>query len=112
MLSSRSLSHIFDDYQIKLMETGNLTDEAAYISMQHHERPDGLGYPFGMNDIHPCARICTIADIYDALTSIRPYKIAMTPFEALKIIKNEALTEFDKSLMNNVILLLGPQCNY
>jgi HD-GYP domain-containing protein (c-di-GMP phosphodiesterase class II) len=92
-----------------LMETGQLTDEAAYISMQHHERPDGSGYPFGMKDLHTCARICTIADIYDALTSIRPYKNAMKPFEALKIIKNEALTEFDHSLLNNLIRLLGPQ---
>ena len=95
-----------------LMETGQLTDEAAYISMQHHERPDGSGYPFGMTDIHPCARICTIADIYDALTSIRPYKTAMKPFEALKVIKNEALTEFDHSLLSNLIRLLGPQSEH
>jgi HD-GYP domain-containing protein (c-di-GMP phosphodiesterase class II) len=95
-----------------LMETGNLTDEAAYISMQHHERPDGSGYPFGMTDIHPCARICTIADIYDALTSIRPYKTAMKPFDALKVIKKEALTEFDHSLLGNLIRLLGPQSEY
>jgi HD-GYP domain-containing protein (c-di-GMP phosphodiesterase class II) len=40
-----------------LMETGHLTDEAAYISMQHHERPDGSGYPFGTKEIHPCAQI-------------------------------------------------------
>jgi HD-GYP domain-containing protein (c-di-GMP phosphodiesterase class II) len=92
-----------------LMETGHLTDEAAYISMQHHERPDGSGYPSGMTDIHPCARICTIADIFEALTSVRPYKAAMKPFDALKIIKNEALTEFDQSLLRNLIIMLGPQ---
>jgi HD-GYP domain-containing protein (c-di-GMP phosphodiesterase class II) len=95
-----------------LMDTGHLTDEAAYISMQHHERPDGTGYPLGMKDLHPCARICTIADIYDALTSIRPYKNAMTPFDALKIIKNEALTEFDQSLLKNLIRLLGPKSEH
>ena len=92
-----------------LMETGHLTNEAAYISMQHHERPDGSGYPCGTKEIHPCARICTIADIYDALTSIRPYKNAMKPFDALKIIKNEALTEFDQNLLKNLIRLLGPK---
>ncbi len=92
-----------------LMETGHLTDEAAYISMQHHERPDGSGYPCGTKEIHPFARICTIADIYDALTSIRPYKNAMKPFDALTIIKNEALTEFDQSLLKNLIRLLGPK---
>jgi HD-GYP domain-containing protein (c-di-GMP phosphodiesterase class II) len=92
-----------------LMETGHLTDEAAYISMQHHERLNGSGYPLGMTDIHPCARICTIADIYDALTSIRPYKNAMKPFDALKVLKDEALTEFDLSILNHLIKLLGPQ---
>jgi HD-GYP domain-containing protein (c-di-GMP phosphodiesterase class II) len=92
-----------------LMETGNLTDEAAYISMQHHERPDGSGYPFGMMDIHPCARICTIGDVYDALISIRPYKTAMKPFDALRTLKKEAFTEFDRCLLNTLIRLLGPQ---
>src|SRR5208337_1195680 len=95
-----------------LMETGHLTEEAAYISMQHHERPDGSGYPSGMTDIHPCARICTIADIFEALTSVRPYKTAMRPFDALKIIKNEALTEFDQSLLKTLIRLLGPQAEH
>ncbi len=92
-----------------LMETGHLTDEAAYISMQHHERPDGSGYPFGMKDIHPCARICTIADIFDALTSERPYKPALKPYEALGIIKKEAVTDFDQYLLAAFIKMLGPQ---
>ncbi|MRR36807.1 HD domain-containing protein, partial [bacterium] len=91
-----------------LMETGHLTDEAAYISMQHHERPVGTGYPYGMKDIHPCARICTIADIFDALVSPRPYKPAMKPFEAIEIIKKEASTEFDRCLMETFIRMLGP----
>lgn len=91
-----------------LMETGNLTDEAAYISMQHHERPDGTGYPCGMKDIHPCARICTMADIFDALTSARPYKPPMRPFGALETIKKEAFTEFDHNLITTFIRMLGP----
>jgi HD-GYP domain-containing protein (c-di-GMP phosphodiesterase class II) len=92
-----------------LMETGHLTDEAAYISMQHHERPDGSGYPSGMTDIHPCARICAIADIFDALTSVRPYKKAMRPFEAIEIIKRDAFTEFDHNLLSTFIKMLGPK---
>jgi HD-GYP domain-containing protein (c-di-GMP phosphodiesterase class II) len=92
-----------------LMETGHLTDEAAYISMQHHERPNGTGYPSGMTDIHPCARICTIADIFDALTAERPYKRSMKPFEAIELIGREAFTDFDKNLMEAFIKMLGPQ---
>jgi HD-GYP domain-containing protein (c-di-GMP phosphodiesterase class II) len=91
-----------------LVETGHLTDEAAYISMQHHERPDGSGYPSGMTDIHPCARICAIADIFDALTSVRPYKKAMKPFEAIEIIKRDVFTEFDHNLLSTFIKMLGP----
>ncbi len=90
-----------------LMETGTLTDEAAYISMQHHERPDGTGYPLGMTDIHPCARICTMADIFDALTSRRPYKSSMRPFDAVMLLKKEVFTEFDKNLLLAFISLLG-----
>ena len=92
-----------------LMETGNLTNEAAYISMQHHERPDGTGYPLGMKDINPYARICTMADIFEALTSSRPYKPSMRPFDALEIIKKEAFTEFDHNLLSTFIRMLGPQ---
>jgi HD-GYP domain-containing protein (c-di-GMP phosphodiesterase class II) len=92
-----------------LMETGHLTDEAAYISVQHHERPDGTGYPSGMMDIHPCARICTIADIFDALTAERPYKRSMRPFEAIEHINQEAFTDFDRRLMEAFIKMLGPQ---
>lgn len=92
-----------------LMETGHLTDEAAYISLQHHERPTGTGYPAGMTDIHPCARICTIADIFDALTASRPYKRAMKPFEAIDFIGREACTDFDNRLMQAFIKMLGPQ---
>ncbi len=90
-----------------LMETGQLTEEAAYISIQHHERPDGSGYPFGVKDIHPCARICAIADIFDALISARPYKCPMKPLDAIEIIKKEAYTEFDKSLVDTFIKMLG-----
>jgi len=90
-----------------LIETGQFTDEAAYISMQHHERPDGSGYPFGMKDIHPCARICAFADIFDALISVRPYKSPMKPLDAIEIIKKEAHTEFDRSLVSTFIRMLG-----
>ncbi len=90
-----------------LTETGQLTDEAAYISMQHHERPDGSGYPYGVKDIHPCARICAVADIFDALISVRPYKSPMKPLDAIEILKKEAYTDFDKNLVNTFIRMLG-----
>jgi putative two-component system response regulator len=61
------------------------------IIRHHHERWDGTGYPDGLrgDQIPLLARVVQIADIYDALTSARPYKPALTPAEALRILEEE-----------------------
>ncbi|MGR3317887.1 MAG: HD-GYP domain-containing protein [Candidatus Anammoxibacter sp.] len=93
-------------YEI-LHETKHLTKEAWIITMQHHERDDGNGYPHKLKgeDIHPYARICTLADVYDALTSKRPYKEKKPPIVALKIMYEEMATHFNKELLENFISL-------
>ncbi|NIM61901.1 MAG: HD domain-containing protein, partial [Acidobacteria bacterium] len=52
---------------------------ATEIAFAHHEKWDGSGYPFGLaqEDIALAARIVAVADVYDALTSVRRYKKAM-----------------------------------
>ena len=57
---------------------------SAHIAYQHHERFDGTGYPRGLKgyEIHEYSRIATIADVYDALTSDRPYRQGIAPHEA------------------------------
>jgi len=62
------------------------------VIRSHHERWDGGGYPDGLKgeEIPLVARILQVADIYDALTTVRPYKGAHTPAEALKILEQES----------------------
>jgi HD-GYP domain-containing protein (c-di-GMP phosphodiesterase class II) len=90
-----------------LRDTNQLSDECAKIVLQHHERYDGKGYPHGLkgNDIHLYGRICSIADVYDALTPDRPYRQKMQPFQALKIMKEEMINHFHKDLFEQFVLL-------
>jgi putative two-component system response regulator len=70
---------------------------ARDIASAHHERFDGTGYPNHLkgNDIPLCARIVTMADVYDALTSKRVYKDAFAHEVAKGIILAEIGTQFD-----------------
>ncbi len=90
-----------------LRETGHLTSECSLIVLQHHEREDGSGYPQGLNRyrIHIYAHICALADVYDALTSVRSYKKNLTTFEALKIMKEEMVSHFNRDLFEKFVLL-------
>ena len=94
-----------------LMQTAYLTDEAAYITLEHHEQYNGSGYPYGRkgNQIHPCARICAIADAFDALTTVRSYKEALSPYEALKLMQQDMQFEFDYDFLQAFIQMLGPK---
>jgi putative two-component system response regulator len=62
------------------------------IIRHHHERWNGTGYPDGLKgeEIPLLARILQLADIYDALATARPYKRALTPEDALQVIRDEA----------------------
>lgn len=74
---------------------------AREIAAGHHERWDGKGYPCGLRgmDIPLSARIVSIADVYDALTSKRVYKDAFPHSEAVRIIREGAGTQFDPRLV-------------
>ena len=71
------------------------------IALYHHERWDGKGYPKGLkgDDIPISAQIVSVADCYDALTSERPYKSALSHEEAVELIMNGACGTFSDHLM-------------
>ncbi len=71
------------------------------IVLSHHERWDGKGYPHGLagEAIPLSARVLAVADVYDALTSVRSYKRAMTHDDALRILRQDAGTAFDPQVV-------------
>lgn len=71
------------------------------IILSHHDRFDGSGYhPTRGNDIPLEARIIAVADVYDSLTSDRPYRKAMSPFDAKEVVTKESGTEFDPQVVD------------
>ena len=93
-----------DTFEKIMKETGEsrfliLARDLAYC---HHERWDGTGYPNGLGgeEIPFYARILTIADVYDALTSHRAYKKAYTHMDAVEIIRQGKGTLFDPELVD------------
>jgi putative nucleotidyltransferase with HDIG domain len=80
---------------------------AAEIVRSHHERPDGQGYPFGLRsaDVPLGARILNVSDAFDAMTSDRPYRRALTIDAALKELKRGAGTQFDEQVVQTLVRL-------
>jgi len=73
----------------------------ALIALGHHERYDGSGYPNGLvgDHIPLSARIVAVADVYDALTSVRPYKKAWTSEQAYEYVASQAGKHFDPRMV-------------
>ncbi len=73
--------------------------------LYHHERPDGKGYPFGLEgeDIPPEGRLMGVADAFDAMTSRRPHRHSREPAEAIRIIEEGKGTQFDAQCADALI---------
>jgi HD-GYP domain-containing protein (c-di-GMP phosphodiesterase class II) len=91
-----------------LKSARHLSEECRHIVLQHHERVDGKGYPEGLagEEINLYARICSIADVYDALTSARSYRKKLKPFDALIVMRNEMLGHIQKDIFEHLVYLL------
>lgn len=81
---------------------------ARSIALSHHEKWDGSGYPYGLRgvDIPLVGRIAAVADVFDALTSSRPYKDPYPVEKALEIIKEGRASHFDPELIDLFFLHL------
>jgi len=82
--------------------------EMQYAALYHHERWDGKGYPMKLKEqeIPLVARIISICDVFDALTSDRPYRKAFSLDEALNIM-NDSKNQFDQELLKLFFDSLG-----
>lgn len=89
-------------------DDSNLLKVARTIALCHHEKWDGSGYPNGTaGEAIPIeARIVSLADVFDALTSVRPYKKAWTIEEAKNYIEQESGKHFDPDLVRAFIIAL------
>ncbi len=84
-----------------LRKNGRYTEEIMNAVLMHHEKYDGTGYPLGLKgeQITYLARIITVADVYDALTSNRPYRQPWSVAEAEEFMMGGANTHFDYDII-------------
>lgn len=85
----------------RIVKDVNFLRQVAEVILAHHERCNGKGYPHGKrkDEIPLEARIVAVADVFDALTSERPYRRAYTAEEALEIMENEEEGHFDPEVL-------------
>ncbi len=97
-------SHPKKGYDI-LIKSRGLSEQARLVCLQHHEKFQGGGYPGRLkgDEITLFARICAVADVYDALTTNRPYRLAMSPYDAIKILNSGIDRHFDPRILTAFI---------
>lgn len=103
-------SHAEIGYDILSKSDNPVIKMAAIIARHHHEKWDGTGYPMGLagEDIPEAARIVAIADVFDALTTKRPYKEPWPIEETLKVMRESAGSHLDPHLLD-VFMSIMPE---
>jgi HD-GYP domain-containing protein (c-di-GMP phosphodiesterase class II) len=85
----------------EILETIHFPWPVAEMAQQHHERPDGSGYPGGLSgdEILPEARILAVADVVEAMASHRPYRAALGLETALDEVRSDAGTRYEAAVV-------------
>jgi HD-GYP domain-containing protein (c-di-GMP phosphodiesterase class II) len=83
-----------------LKQYGDFSQSVLLCALQHHERIDGSGYPMAVqgDKIHTYAKLIAVADVFDAMTSVRSYGKRATPYEAVEIMKREMVGKLDQQI--------------
>jgi len=93
-----------------LSDSHNLSAHTKLVALQHHERPDGLGYPNKLtsDEISTLSKIVSIADAYDTLSAGRPNRKAMFPSDVLEYLMSNSGTMFDYDIVNTFCKIVIP----
>jgi len=91
-----------------LCRCADLSRDELMIVYQHHERVDGKGYPVALveSEIHPWARLCSVADVFEASTSDRPRRKKLSVTSAISILRRESKKSLDAKFVDAWINLL------
>ena len=101
-------SHVEEGLAV-LDATTRLSETSVAVVLEHHERYNGCGYPYRMigDEISVAGRMAAIVDTYDAMTSDRPYRAAMSPSQTLRQLYDEAGFQYDPALVSAFIKTIG-----
>jgi HD-GYP domain-containing protein (c-di-GMP phosphodiesterase class II) len=86
---------------VDLVPKNSLSRDQLMMVYQHHEWIDGNGYPVGLSgdEIHPWAKLCAVADVFEALTGNRPYRRAFTLAQSLQYLEQMSSTQLDREIV-------------
>jgi HD-GYP domain-containing protein (c-di-GMP phosphodiesterase class II) len=92
-----------------LEATSRLSETSVAVVLEHHERYNGCGYPYRMagDEISSAGRMAAIVDAYDAMTSDRPYRPAISPSHALRQLFDQGGSQFDPALVATFVRTVG-----
>lgn len=106
----QSLMHSHVEESLAVLDApSRLAETTVAVILEHHERFDGSGYPYQRagEDISLAGRMAAIVDTYDAMTSDRPYRRALSPAIALRQVFEQAGLQFDPALVASFVHTLG-----
>lgn len=101
-------SHVEEGLAV-LEATSRLAETSVAVVLEHHERYNGCGYPYRMagDEISLAGRMAAIVDTYDAMTSDRPYRPAISPAIALRQLYEQGGSQFDPNLIAAFVRTVG-----